>query len=122
MLFGAPVLPSAGVSASSCASPSVSRMSGEKVNRASRAPTEAIFVIGLIMISPASLNNSAQAIAQTSARVLFSPLISMPPPRNAALPPDSRQVGLDELLPAVVRRGGLGVVSLELFVAAVIRC
>ena len=41
---------------------------GEKVKRASRAPTEAMLVIGLTMISPASLNNSAQATAQTSAR------------------------------------------------------
>ena len=31
-----------------------------------------MFVIGLTMISPASLNNSAQATAQTSARVLTS--------------------------------------------------
>ena len=59
----------AGVSAISRASPSVSRMSGENVSRASRAPIDTMVVIGLTMISPASRNSSAQATAHTSARV-----------------------------------------------------
>jgi hypothetical protein len=67
----APVAPIAGVSASSRASPSVSRMSGEKVSRASRAPIDTIVVIGLTMISPASRNNSAQAMTHTSARLTW---------------------------------------------------
>jgi hypothetical protein len=65
----APTAPIAGVSASSCASPSVNRMSGENVSRASRAPIDTIVAIGLTMISPASRNNSAQATAHTSGRL-----------------------------------------------------
>ncbi|SKU21328.1 Uncharacterised protein [Mycobacteroides abscessus subsp. abscessus] len=61
--------PIAGVSAMSKASPSESTRSGEKVRRASRAPTEDIVDIAEAMISPASLNNSAHATAHTSARV-----------------------------------------------------
>ncbi|MCH2150194.1 MAG: hypothetical protein MK075_00995, partial [Phycisphaerales bacterium] len=45
------------------------------------ASADAILVIGLIMISPASLNNSAQATAQISARV---PVIWLPPRRTCA--------------------------------------
>ncbi len=124
----APDAPIAGVSASSRASPSVSRMSGEKVSRASRAPIDTMFAIGLTMISPASRNSSAHATAHTSARV--TDITSLPPSPTGFLElADGRlvvglaagQVGLHELLPRLVGRRGLGVVPLELLVAAVVR-
>ena len=59
-------------------------MSGEKVSRASRAPTEATVVIGLIMISPASRNSSAQATTHTSARLTDITTLSSPNLRTAA--------------------------------------
>ena len=97
---------------------------GAKVSRASRAPMDAMVVIGLTRISPAPRNNSAHATAQTSAR-LARITMPLPPRRNGAPRPDSPprpgQVGLGEPRPGVLVGGGPGVVALEGLVASVIR-